>query len=628
MLRYRGWKLSVLIFSCALLCTGCGDGEHHTSDGGLACPEPTEGPTTHDQDVSSNEVWTATGSPHRVDRSISIEAELTIEPCSVVELAPGVSLTVSEGGRLLAEGEETRPIQFTGQQSEPWGNLHVEAPGTASLAYVSFEGGGPDEITYGGATLVVSDSGERPGARPLRAEQVRVSGSGGLGILCRGLAGFDPESSDLTVTGSGSEMTEHPYPVLISAEAAGSVPSGTYTGNAMDAIAVDGQDEVQIDTTWTDRGVPYRLLSSVFVNGGGNLTVGEGVEMALDPGVSIKVDGAGEGSLSLIGAASSPVILRRAEPDIAWGALWVDEGSTMILRYVDLEGGGADYGCTIVADGASELPLDPMIEVESVTLTGSVGYGMCLYGGASFSPGSAELVITGSGADSADERHPLLIGAPAILSIPDGDYTGNARDAILVDEYLGIATDLEVETRGVPYDIGVRGDSLIVDGATLTLQAGVVLRFEGDGLNVETSGRLVVMGTAEEPVVLTSSAETPAAGDWIGVYLWGPWDAEHVVQHAQIEYAGADSSCIGYSCHSDDAALMILSNEDGWMPDSAFVADSLIRHSAAHGIDRGWTSDAAPLDFTVSNTFQDVAGCAQTTPMSESQDCPVNPPCE
>mgnify|MGYP005621906221 CR=1 FL=1 len=34
---------------------------------------------------------------------------------------------------------------------------------------------------------------------------------------------------------------------------------------------------------------------------------------------------------------------------------------------------------------------------------------------------------------------------------------------ILVDEYLGIATDLEVETRGVPYDIGVRGDSLIVD---------------------------------------------------------------------------------------------------------------------------------------------------------------------
>lgn len=73
----------------------------------------------------------------------------------------------------------------------------------------------------------------------------------------------------------------------------------------------------------------------------------------------------------------------------------------------------------------------------------------------------------------------------------------------------------------------IQGTTIVEDGATLTIPAGTLLlgdvNFSGSALIVRQGGRLVARGTAEAPIVFTSSnpAGTRRRGDWGGVVLNG-----------------------------------------------------------------------------------------------------------
>ncbi len=78
-----------------------------------------------------------------------------------------------------------------------------------------------------------------------------------------------------------------------------------------------------------------------------------------------------------------------------------------------------------------------------------------------------------------------------------------------------------------------------VEAGTLTLEAGAQLAFEpGAELTVgyQKPGKLVVRGTAERPVLMTSSG-VKAKGAWRGVYLYEHADGSEIVG-LHIEYGG------------------------------------------------------------------------------------------
>lgn len=110
--------------------------------------------------LDGNEIWTAAESPYQLTGSLTIPAErtLTVEPGVVVYLASGVSITVADGGRLLAEGTETQTIQFTGvpDSGDSWGGITIKgsvgSPETR-MAYVSFVDNGTTCIDVAGGTL-------------------------------------------------------------------------------------------------------------------------------------------------------------------------------------------------------------------------------------------------------------------------------------------------------------------------------------------------------------------------------------------------------------------------------------------------------------------------------------------
>ncbi|MCG8641937.1 MAG: hypothetical protein MI862_19570, partial [Desulfobacterales bacterium] len=92
-----------------------------------------------------------------------------------------------------------------------------------------------------------------------------------------------------------------------------------------------------------------------------------------------------------------------------------------------------------------------------------------------------------------------------------------------------ITTDTTWTLDNSPYivtkDISVLGTDGEDDVTTLTIEPGVVVRFAaGSGLGIGTNnysnrGALIARGTETEPIIFTSHAQTPAPGDWDGIFF-------------------------------------------------------------------------------------------------------------
>lgn len=158
---------------------------------------------------------------------------------------------------------------------------------------------------------------------------------------------------------------------------------------------------------------------------------------------------------------------------------------------------------------------------------------------------------------------PLWLGLGLVVGCPAGDAkkgasggaatagaAANANAAGGGAGQVGVVTECpkslggsDKQHRVISRDCGVIEvtEDLTIDGGSLTLEAGASLAFkDGAGLIVgrTEAAKLVVQGTAEAPVILTSAGDR-AAGVWKGVALH-PGAARSSVQGLVIEFAGAD----------------------------------------------------------------------------------------
>jgi hypothetical protein len=334
------------------------------------CPTPTGGPTLHGNDVLANATWTANGSPHVLTNNVLVSAgvTLTVEPCATVRVRPGFDLTVR--GTLLARGTPFRRIVFTRDDPAlPWDSIWVKSPGFADLAFVDLTGAGA-----AGAAVLAEGNDLLPAARPLLADHLKVTGSAGYGVRLFRRAGFAAGSRDLLVSGAGATDPSAPFPIRMSLNTVGTLPVGSYTGNAGDLIQVvgEGNQAVEVDDTFHDRGVPYQIggpagaFGLIVVHGTPTLAT-----LTLDPGVELRFYSAGSNIGGLfVGTSGNPVATGRlvaagtaARPIVFTGAggapvagSW--EGITFfgalaagnVLDHVRIDaagrnGGDANFGC-------------------------------------------------------------------------------------------------------------------------------------------------------------------------------------------------------------------------------------------------------------------------------------------
>src|SRR5436190_13784610 len=99
--------------------------------------------------------------------------------------------------------------------------------------------------------------------------------------------------------------------------------------------------------------------------------------------------------------------------------------------------------------------------------------------------------------------------------------TGNGTNGVEFRDGT-IAASRTWKTCAIPYI--VTGNVYVQDASApvLTIEGGNTVRFNNAGqiaANFQNKGGIVAAGTATAPVLLTSNAASPAAGNWLGLYF-------------------------------------------------------------------------------------------------------------
>lgn len=412
---------------------------------------------------------------------------------------------------------------------------------------------------------------------------------------------------------------------------------------------------VSADETWGP-GL-HEVSANVLVRAGVTLTVAPCAVVRLAKDVTITVDDEAKAFVAE-GTATEPIVFERASAGEAWGALVTYAPATMRLAYATLRGGGtttggigADLGGATLAARDQSTTRVNVLAVDHVTVEGSAGVGVLL-DSTGFVAGSRALRVTGAAS------YPVYLGAAFATNLPEGTYAPNGEGAFLLqsigpavyDSAEPILADVTLPNRGLPYVVGSGFSSIEVgDGrsespkGSLTIEPGVELRFKAAssgrsqlrvrsqrvGTKDIAQGALIANGTETAPIVFTSQSASPAAGDWQGLYFEGTSDARNSMRHARISYAGADSTSTGLCVSTPGApnydadCSVILWLDDA--PASAFMTNTTIENGRGCGVYRAWKGSA--VDFTATNTFRNLTGCAQSNVAPLSGSCDTTGPC-
>ena len=123
----------------------------------------------------------------------------------------------------------------------------------------------------------------------------------------------------------------------------------------------------------------------------------------------------------------------------------------------------------------------------------------------------------------------------------------------------------------------VRRSVLVSEDVTLTIEPGVVVKFEPD-LALQVDGQLIARGTESQKIIFTSNELSPAPGDWGYIQFSDPsvdavFDSEtyisgSIMQYCVVEYSGGTGA---------SGAV--------WMKDSSpYIDQCIIRNNAKSGI--------------------------------------------
>lgn len=133
----------------------------------------------------------------------------------------------------------------------------------------------------------------------------------------------------------------------------------------------------------------------------------------------------------------------------------------------------------------------------------------------------------------------------------------------------------------------INGTVIVPKGVTLTLRPGVVVR-ANSGTWLQVTGILTAIGTAAQPITLTSSADN-GPGQWGGIYLT---NGEADLRHVTIRYAGQYNGW-GYAAINVAYSTLNLQN--------SVVRDSANASAADYGVHLCCTSGNASA--VISNTL-------------------------
>ncbi len=532
-------------------------------------------------DVSG--VWSKSNSPYIVTGNIRIPNgdTLIVEQGTGILFEDGKSMLIE--GALIAQGTSSEHITFAPSNPSPstgiWVGLffyYCDAGSILEYCDISYGGNG---YTWGGGSMgnqygcvnlnhcdnnltmrncTISESQYdgiymHSNSSP-EIIDCTVRNNNRHGIYCSNSS--DPILTDCTVIENGE------YAIILYASAVSNL-TGTFVVMDNGTNIINIRAENISSGTWHNIGVPYLITeSNIQILDGETLTVEAGVEINFEDGRAMLISGA----LIAQGTGVDHIIFKSFNssptPGIWVGLFFYECDAGSILEYCDVSYGGSgytwgggsmgnQYGCVNINHCYDNLT------VQNCNITNSQYDGIHLHRNSSprivdcsvnnnnrhgvycsFNSSDPEIMNCSM---SNNDEYPIGIFANTIPNIT-GTMTivGNTNNAIKV-----MKESVETGTwhhHGVPYVVTEAYPLLVPDGEVLTIDPGVIIKFEGTFVSrMEIEGKLIAQGTSSEHITFTTSQSLPIPGSWCGLGF-GECDAGTVLEYCDVQYAGSHVS--------------------------------------------------------------------------------------
>jgi RHS repeat-associated protein len=614
--------------------------------------------TTLPSTISSNTTLTAAGSPYTNGGSVTISSGVT------VDVEPGVQIRVWSlivDGTLDVAGTARDPVVFTSSSDSgagQWAGFTFNSGSSASVldhaevryagvysntAAITINGVSPTitnstirnnkyygiSTTGGGAPEIGSSSilnngsiGIYYSAGSRQSGEIKIhgnliEGNGGPAAVYVGTSGSDVRGTTLgDNTIKDNTSTDAVY--FSGGELPPDIGENTLSGNKGNYLVLAGT--LSQSAEWADHGYPVLV---------GSLTIATGATLTLDPGVTIKSNGAlsVSGTLEALGTSEEPVLFTSQTDSAAgqWQGITFNSGSSAsVLDHAEVRyAGSSSNTAAITINGVSPTITNstirnnryygvfatgggaPEIGNSSVLNNSSMGI---YYGAGSRQSGEIKIhdnLIEGNGGSSAIQ---ITIYGSNVVGTTLGDNTiknNTSLEAVYfsggdlppdIDEntlsgnrtnYISLSGELSQSTEwtnhGYPLVIGA-SDLQIASKATLTLGASLEVKAD-NGRKIVVNGTLLARGSANEPIRFTSYIGIYGCCRWGGLVFNAGSDAS-LLEYVDIRYTNnfsntpaveiRDSSpTIRYSAIHDNSSYGVsITNGSPSITHSAFLNNS------------------------------------------------------
>jgi hypothetical protein len=285
--------------------------------------------------------------------------QLTVEAGVDYRFLPDTTLEVGWNGGsvgLHVNGTAAAPVVFRAATdvTASWTGIHV-SPTVTTDSNISYA-----EVRQGGAATAYALDIDAP----LKVDHVTLRGN--ARSMKVGASGLGAASTALTITGSQS------FPLVVVSDGVFGLPTGgTFTGNAIDQISIEG-NMLRKGGTIADLGVPYLIPATLYVGGTAAITIAPGTDFLVGAGADIYVGwNGGDVALTANGTVDAPIRFLGLNATVGfWGSLILEPTvrTNSQLSYVQVGHGGQL--------GTALLELRANVPVTNSRFFDSAGYGI------------------------------------------------------------------------------------------------------------------------------------------------------------------------------------------------------------------------------------------------------------
>ncbi|MCI0506806.1 MAG: hypothetical protein L0Z73_11955 [Gammaproteobacteria bacterium] len=272
-----------------------------------------------------------------------------------------------------------------------------------------------------------------------------------------------------------------------------------------------------------------RVANYIDILNNATLTINPGVTLIFESGTGLNAQS--DGTLVAVGSAPQPILFTGLQPLRGYwsGIQFTFSNNLNELDHLTIEYGGggqsSNGNANIVMFGVEASAQN--LSLRNTTVSESAGYGF------EFNNGSNLQAFSNITA-TRNTLGPGILPANKIGVLDNASrFTGNDRDEMIVISFTNVTSNQTWPAIDVPYSMGYHNIY-----ANVAIQAGATLIFGADGgLNVQSSGSLSAVGTAENQIVFT--ADQPLPGRWAGIQYTFSNSILNELDYAIVEYGGA-----------------------------------------------------------------------------------------